>query len=229
MPQHLGNLLHRGAAAEHRGSEAVPKKMRTVRGGRKPRSPERPIDDCPNGAAHRESAMRCKTAQEDKSGGARRPSLAEIEADRPPDVYGQRESIMDLAFSANNELSLSPTQVVELERHHLARAQAKTRQQQKDGVVPPARRRRPVTCSEEPLDVFRRHVARHGDRLHHIGPRHGSGEVRRDVSRSFSDPTRYLIALSRAFCDFFMRTRHGFVLPGNDPINLPKLEQCSSG
>jgi len=86
---------------------------------------------------------------------------AQVRGERRAHLGWEREAIAKPALAADDDLPLPPAQVVELERHDLARAQAEAGQEQEDGVISASDCRGSVAGVEQPLDIRGGEGARH--------------------------------------------------------------------
>ena len=116
-------------------------------------------------------------AEKDPSRGTRAPVLAEMLRERVAHVGEQGHVISPWSFTSDDDLGGPPVEVLELERHDLAGAQPEPREQEHDGVVATAPRRRPVRGGERTLDVVGRQHHRHAGLLVRADPRDGPGEI----------------------------------------------------
>ncbi len=115
MAKHLSDFRERCASSHHRRGQAVAKQVRATPNRREAGTRECSHDDSRHSGRMREAAMRRFPAKEDVSRGAWRPALLEIESYCFAHVGQQRQAIMDPTFASDDDLSFTPSQVVQLQ------------------------------------------------------------------------------------------------------------------
>lgn len=112
---------------EHVRGQAVPEQVCPSDGRMEIGSAKRAAHDRRDRPTIRERPTWGSHTQKHVAAGARGTITAEIRGERSPDLGGQREAIVPKAFcSANRDLTGSPVEVIELQRHHLARSKAQS-------------------------------------------------------------------------------------------------------
>jgi hypothetical protein len=103
--------------------------------------------------------QRCAEAKEHATRRhTRRAILGEVRTESFTDLRERRKAIDDVAFPPYDDLSRTPTDVVEIERRHLAGAQAEANQENEDRAIAPPRRRPRVAGAEKLLDFRGRQI-----------------------------------------------------------------------
>ena len=163
MPQDIADIRHRGAAPQQIGRQRVAQEVRAVHRGAHSRPGERDADEGAHRARMSESPMRCTRPHKDAARGTARSIALQVGGHGLADIARQRELTADRSFSAHEQLTGVPIDVVELQSDDFAPAQTQSREQQQDGVIAPADRRGARTRVEHPLHVVGRQVLRHVD------------------------------------------------------------------
>src|SRR5215469_9319036 len=92
-------------------------------------------NDRSDGTGTKKAPERSFGAQEHPPTATRRPSVSQICDDRFTHVGGQRQLKSSSPFTADIQRSILPVDVIKLEKHHFAGAQAQPRKQEQDGIV----------------------------------------------------------------------------------------------
>ena len=98
--------------------------------------------------------MRGLCANEHAPRPARRAAVPQIGRQSPPNFVGQGQRLATLPFSGQRYQTLVPVEVVQRQGGHFAAAQAQPRQQQQDGMVPPAGGRALVAAGQNRLHLL---------------------------------------------------------------------------
>ncbi len=130
MPQDLRDVRQRRATANHVRRQAVAEQVSsTAAGPLYLRVREPATDDVANDGRPTQADVGREGAHEHASSGAHPMILAEVVRQRLADIGEQRQVLDHATFAANDQLTRPPTNVLELQTHHLPRAQSESREQ----------------------------------------------------------------------------------------------------
>ncbi len=152
MAQHRRDLGQRAPAGQQLGRDRVPQPVRPDPRDASPVA--RVAEDRPN-RFRRERAIGRERAQEHLAEPSIPPPIENMLDERLADILREREPVGLRALPADRQLAGTPIDVIQQERHDLARRQRKSRQQRQDREITPADRRRAVTTGEQPRDLLR--------------------------------------------------------------------------
>ena len=155
--------------------------MRALQGRVDARACQRPPHDAADGHRGTEAPVRSYCANEHTPCPARRAAVPQIGRQSPPDVFGQGQRLATLPFAGQGHDTLVPVEVVQRQGGRFAGAQAQPRQQQEDGMVPPAGGRAQVAACQNRLHLLGRKRLRQLRQTPVRNRRDRAGEVGGDV------------------------------------------------
>ena len=161
MPQKVSDLVQRCPLAKQVDRETVPEHIRTdIPAGRlQPGLLERPVKNTVDNICGREPSMRGSPADKQISRRAG-PATTYVRDDSLAYIDRKRHAVMELALSANHQLSCAPAYVLEPDSGHFLRAKAKTHHEQQHRVVAPPDRIIGSNGFEQLPDLVRLQMAR---------------------------------------------------------------------
>src|SRR5206468_1594913 len=154
VSEDLPDLSHRGAGAQHCGSQAVPQEVGASERWFQPGPAERPADDGGDRGAARKPTVGSPRADEDPPCRASRPVPAQVDRQGFAHVGEQRHLVVGGALAVDLNLAAPPVDVVELQRNDLTGPKAEASEQYKHSVVAPTGRSAAVAGLQHALDLL---------------------------------------------------------------------------
>jgi hypothetical protein len=148
VPQHFRNFRERCAASEHLRRRSSTKAVRPDR--REPCSLRRRKNDS---ADRTKRTMRRPLSKKDASRLGIRP-LDQVRAESMSDVVWKRETFALRSLSMNDDLAVSPVDVLERKCSDFSRAQSKSREQEKNRQCATSTCGLPIAASKQTRDVL---------------------------------------------------------------------------
>ena len=146
VAKHLADLDQVPAQAQHLAGKRMAEAM--TANAQQPSAAAGAVHDVRDGAGV-DGTMGNLQGQEHVRTVGSRAALCEVGHERLTNLDRKRGTIRATAFASHAKLSGAPVNVPQLQRRHLARAHAKTRQQAEDGPVPQPAGTRAVATVEQ--------------------------------------------------------------------------------